>query len=249
MAAEFLTRVNTTSAQGEKSAFIDLRQWAASVPRQQPAGDAYLTARGALPLDPGPVEVSVVDLSGTGAVEALAADELLMVLDGDLTVTWSNGALRLLPDQCAVIPKGSDFQWACSTPSRVIVMSHASELPGVGEPVMIDEEGERAPSNPPAAEALVGSQPTTHNRVDYLSANKEFMCGVWDATPYQRKPTLRRDYEFIKMIEGGTILGDSTGQEQSFAAGDVMLMIMGGTATWLSDRYVKKVYGTFRSLA
>jgi uncharacterized cupin superfamily protein len=96
------------------------------------------------------------------------------------------------------------------------------------------------------AATLVGPTPNCRNHSDFRSANGEFVCGVWDSTPYHRSPMVFRHYELMHLLEGAVTLEDVAGHTNTFSKGDILLMVLGSTCSWRSECHVTKVYATFR---
>jgi uncharacterized cupin superfamily protein len=226
--------------------FIDLRAFASAAAPPDADGNAYLLARNRLSLPPGPISVATIFLEGAGTVEDLEEDEFIIVVEGRIEVRWQKGTFILNAGHSGVLPKGASFAWSASSPSRLIVMSYVSDIPGQGEPIVIDERAELEPSNPPLAELLVGTTPNCRNHSDFRSVSGEFVCGVWDSTPYHRLPMFFRHYELMHLLEGAVTFEDSAGHIATFSKGDIVLMVQGSTCSWLSECHVSKVYATFR---
>lgn len=242
----FLEMGQKASDKRQSSGFIDLRAFASAAVAPDADGNAYLMARDRLPLPPGPISVAATFMKGAGTVDDLANDEFIIVVEGRIEVSWPNGRFRLHAGQSAVLPKGASFVWSAFRPSRLAVMSHVSEVAGHGEPILIDQTDELEPSSPPLADLLIGPTPICRNHRDFRSATGEFVCGVWDSTPYRRRPMLFRHFELMHLLEGTVTLEDTAGHAATFSKGDILLMVQGSTCSWSSECHVTKVYATFR---
>ncbi|MHB8815471.1 MAG: cupin domain-containing protein [Steroidobacteraceae bacterium] len=226
--------------------FIDLRAFASAAVPPNAGGNAYLRARDRVALPPGPISVAAGFVEADGTVEDLGADEFIVVVEGRLEVRWPNGTFTLHAGQSAVLPRGASFAWAALRPSRLIVMSHVGDMADHGEPILIDQTAELEPSSPPPAELLVGPTPNCRNHGDFRSATGEFVCGVWDSTPYHRRSMFFRHYELMHLLEGAVTLEDAAGHTATFSKGDILLMVQGSSCSWRSECHVTKVYATFR---
>jgi uncharacterized cupin superfamily protein len=230
--------------------FIDLRAFAAGTEVAQPSsenGDRFLTARSLLPLPAGPVSVATVRLNGgNGKVANLPADEFLIVLEGELTVSAAGVALTLSTGRSGVLPGGLSFSWTAKTGTVAIALRCSSGPAGAQQPIEIDESAALAPSKPPLAELLVGPTPSCRNHTDYSSANGEFTCGTWDSTPYRRRAMRYRHYELMHLLQGAVTLTDGAGRSQTFGKGDVFLCEQDSECSWDSAVHVTKVYSIFR---
>ncbi|GGE10329.1 hypothetical protein GCM10011390_31690 [Aureimonas endophytica] len=212
------------------------------------AGGAWTFSRRFLPLAPGPVTVAALSLAVDGGhVEALPADEFVLVLSGAIAVTRPDGAeRRFAAGESFVLAKGLSFAWRVDGAARLVVMTYAAPGASGAALVPIDLEAELAPSGAPLAELLVGETPSCRNHTDYRSADGEFVCGVWDSTPYHRRPMLYRHVELMHLLAGSVTFVDEAGREASFATGDTFLVEAGATCSWESREHVAKVYAIHR---
>jgi len=228
--------------------FIDLRRFAESPDGATPdrSGDAYLTARRYLDLPAGPVSVGLITLDGSeGLVGELPGDEFIILLTGELTIACGGDPFRLTPDRSAVIPGGRSFTWRAAAGTSALFMRYDGPV-GAAAPLTIDEAGSLAPSNPPLAELLVGPTPQCRNRTDYRSVDGEFICGVWDSTPYYRLSMPYRHYELMHLLKGAVTFEDAAGRRATFSAGDIFLIEQGAECSWFSDVDVAKVFAIYR---
>ncbi|WP_419815858.1 cupin domain-containing protein [Glacieibacterium sp.] len=227
--------------------FVDLRAFAADAAAGVPTtetGDRYLSARRLLPVPEGVVAVAVLTLDGgTGRVEALAADEFVIVLAGALTVDGTKAAV----DDSIVVPAGLTFDWSAAPGTTAIVVRCDSGAPGSSKVVRIDKVATLVSSNPPSAALLIGDTPSCRNHTDYLSASGEFMAGVWDSTPYHRAAMDYPHYELMHLLEGSVTFEDAVdGRRATFSKGDVFVVVQGTRASWLSEENCAKVYAIYR---
>jgi len=228
--------------------FIDLKAWALEgvPPTTAAAGDAFLTMRRPLELPAGPIGIGVITLErGEGRVAGQAADEFLHVLSGGLTIDVAGRRLLLEAGRSGVIPAGADFDWRSSAPTRAIFMRHANAAAG-SAPCLIDPGADRQPSGPPLAELLTTPTPQCRNHTQYASAHGAFVCGVWDSTPYSRKPMTYGHHELMHLLEGAVTFEDHAGRAATFSAGDVLLVRRGASCSWVSEVAVTKVFAIYR---
>lgn len=231
--------------------FIDLRQFAADPRRGKPAadaqGDAFLTARRELDLQPGPVSLGVLTLDGSqGRVDGLPGDEFIILLSGTLSLDTGEARLTLEANQSAVIPRGCGFDWRAGAETSLVFMRYAAATSGETSPLAIDEAAALEASNPPLAELLVGPTPRCRNHTDYRSADGVFTCGVWDSTPYHRRSMAYRHHELMHLLAGAVTFEDAAGRRATFKAGDIFLVEQGAECSWLSEEHVAKVYAIYR---
>ncbi len=224
------------------AAVVDVRAYAAGT---KPSSD-WLNGRAAPAFADDKAQVAAIALRGEGRVDALAADECVLVLEGRLEIESSSGTVVIEPANAAVLPIGSSFSWRASDDLLAIIYAAPTQAIGSATaPVLIDLDAPLTPSSPPATENLLGPVPSCRNHSDYLSANTEFVCGIWDSTPYHRRQIPYRQVELMYLLEGKVSFTDQHGSV-SFSAGDTCLFVRGDGCAWLSEEHVKKIYATQR---
>lgn len=234
---------------GDCPTFIDLRAFAsdAAVPMvPDPAG----FGRKSLPLRGGPVEVSSLHFApGSGAARGQGGDTFLIVASGSIAITAQDTALLLEEGQCLVLAGGAAFEWSTLEPTTVIALRYTAPTGGAAQAVPIAAEVELAPSGAPLAELLVGPTPSCRNHTTYLSGDGEFMAGVWDSTPYHRRPMPYRHFELMYLLRGSVTFVDELGREGTFGAGDIFLVEQHAQCSWESREDVAKIYAIYRPAA
>lgn len=220
-------------------------------PQETVGADAYLAHRRRLPLPEGPITVERARLAPAASGEGvLPGDEFVLVLEGDVAFEQAGLRLELSAGEAGVLIRDRPLTWRSEAGSELILMRcTGGGGAGADAPVRIDQDAPLAPSNPPAADVLIGPTPQCRAHSDYRSASGELACGVWDSTPYHRRPIEFRHYELMRLLEGSVTFVDAAGREGRFQAGDVILFEQGGSAAWESRDYVKKIYCTFRPAA
>lgn len=225
--------------------FIDLRAFAdqsAEVPGKDPFG----ADRRLVPLRGGPVEAGCIDLpAGLGAVPGSAGDCWLIVTKGAAAI---DSLLLAAGDSC-VIRGGTAFAWSAKAPATLIFIHHLSGATETAGIVPIDIDVELTPSGAPLAELLVGETPACRNHTTFLSDDGEFICGVWDSTPYHRRSMTYRHCELMYLLEGSVTFVDGADRERTFAKDDIFLIEQGAECSWESREHVAKVYAIYRPQA
>jgi len=207
---------------------------------------SYLTGRRRLPLPEGPVTVESASLfSGHGGRNVLPGDEFVLVLGGSVTFRQKRRKIALQAGEAAVLLRDEPLEWATEETTELIIM-RCTAAGSAEEPAVIDTKAPLSPSNPPLANLLVGPTPTCRNHSDFRSATGEFVCGTWDSTPYHRRLMEFRHFELMRLLEGEVTFVDQEGRIGTFGAGDVVLFVQGGAASWESRSHVKKIYSTYR---
>jgi uncharacterized cupin superfamily protein len=241
--------LDSVPARERLGGFIDVlrsrRTWPAADGNVQ---QSYLTGRRRLPLPEGPITVECVTLAEGGSGNAhLPGDEFVLVLNGSVRFRQSGRELSLASGEAGVLLRDRALDWSAEEAAELIIMRCiAGGGAGSDEPVAIDLGAPLSPSNPPLADLLVGPTPECRNHTDYRSASGEFVCGTWDSTPYHRRLMMFPHYELMRLLEGEVTFVDQEGRKGRFGAGDVVLLVQGGGASWQSGSHVKKIYSTYR---
>lgn len=227
------------------AAVLDMRVYAAGT---APSGD-WLNGRSAPAFADPQAKVSAMALRGEGRVETLPTDEFVLVLKGRLEIESEAGTLAIETEAGGVLPVGTSFRWRASDDLLALVYAAPAAARGsAAAPLLIDKDAQLGPSNPPLAENLIGPAPSCRGHSDYVSANSEFACGIWDSTPYHRRQIPYRQVELMFLLEGKVSFSDDKGSI-NFSAGDVCMFVRGPGCAWLSEEYVKKMYATHRPVA
>lgn len=233
--------------------FVDLRAFA----RDKSLGinvtntedkDRFLSHRRVLDWAPGAVTAGVITLeAGSGLVQALPADEFIIIDQGTLTLTQQGSVLTLGPSQSAVLKHGAAFAWSAQGPVSVIFTRYNKSQAYDGAIVPIKASPEMGPSaGGPAAELLLTPPPVCRNYTDYKAGDGEFMCGTWDSTPYTRRALSFRHMELMHLLEGSVTFVDETGRGGTFSKGDIFLIEQKASCSWESLERVAKVYVIYR---
>jgi uncharacterized cupin superfamily protein len=229
--------------------FVDVLRTSEHWPSVEPqSGDGYFPDRRSLPLPEGPiaVEIAQVQPGATGRTR-LSGDEFVLVLEGDITFEQSGARCALGAGEAGVMVREHPLDWRTDGGAKLIVMRcTGGGAAGAEGPVRIDQTAPLTPSNPPAADVLIGPTPQCRNHTDYRSGSGEFVCGTWDSTPYHRQLITFRHYELMRLLEGSVTFVDAAGRAGTFGVGDVVLFEQGGGAAWESREPVKKIYSTYR---
>ena len=233
--------------------FVDLRAFARDeaqgIAVTAPAGaDRFLSSRRILDWAPSPVTAGVITLgAGGGTVQALPADEFIIVNEGSLTLVQQGSTLTLGPNQSAILKHGAAFTWSAQGAVSLIFVRYNKSRAGDGAIVPIRENPEMGPSaGGPAADLLLTPTPVCRNYTDYKSEDGEFTCGTWDSTPYARRALYFRHMELMYLLEGSVTFVDETGRSGTFSKGDIFLIEQKASCTWESREHVAKLYVIYR---
>lgn len=220
---------------------IDLRAYATRV---APTRD-WLAGRVAPAFADDVAAVVAIAPVGKGKVAALAGDEFVIVLSGELTLETARSANVIKAGQSVVLPCGLGFDWRAAAGTVAVIVACPSSTGTAADLVPIDEAAALVASKPPLAELLVGPTPSCRNHTDYASTSGEFVSGTWDSTPYHRRAMPYRHIELMHLLEGAVTFEDASGSV-TFSKGDVFLAARGAQCAWVSHVHVKKVYAIHR---
>lgn len=211
-------------------------------------GSEFLERRRWVDLPPGSITVAAVTVGAGGEQQlTLPGEEFVLVRSGTLVLRQGGAEIRLAAGEQALLLRGLPLSWSSADGAQLVVLRcTAGPQPALAQPVKIDTGAALSPSNPPLAELLVGATPQCRSHASYRSASGEFVCGTWDSTPYHRLPMTFQHFELMHLLEGRVTFVDSNGASGTFASGDVVLFVRGGTVSWESREYVKKAYAWFR---
>ena len=97
----------------------------------------------------------------------------------------------------------------------------------------------------PAGVGLKGDE-KSREHVYYTSAQDDkVQAGVWEAAPYTSGPHTATYSEFMYLLEGSVTLVDKSGREETFRAGDAVLVPRGTEFTWKQTEKVRKYWVIF----
>jgi uncharacterized cupin superfamily protein len=97
----------------------------------------------------------------------------------------------------------------------------------------------------PAGVGLKGDE-KSREHVYYTSAqDDQVQAGVWEAAPYTSGPHKAEYSEFMYLLEGSVTLVDKSGREETFRAGDAVLVPRGTEFTWKQTEKVRKYWVIF----
>ena len=201
-----------------------------------------------LPVRAGSCEIFASAFSaGKGSFCESRGDCFVLVLEGELELAAGDRQVTVTQGTSAVITRGTEFSWRATAPVRLIGMRYADAPEGEGGIVAIDNQAAMSPSNPPLAELLIGETPSCRSANQFASLDDGcFKCGVWDSTPYHRRPMLFRHTELMHLLEGSVSFTDAAGRTATFAKGDTFIIEQGAQCSWDSDVKVAKIYGWYR---
>lgn len=184
--------------------------------------------------------------SGHGAVDAMPADEFVIVESGTVHIAGGDVEVTLAEGDSIVLRGGSSFAWTAETDSHLLFMRRTDGPTGDATIILVDADAPLEPSGAPLAELLVGPTPACRNNTDWKSEDGEFMVGTWDSTPYHRRAMRYGHFELMYLLDGSVTFVDEAGVEGTFSKGDIFLVEQGASCSWDSRVHVKKIYCIYR---
>jgi uncharacterized cupin superfamily protein len=168
--------------------------------------------------------------------------EILVVVDGELSLRATGAAPLLLgPGAGAVIARGTALQLQAVADARFVFCAVAGPQAGAGI-TPLRAEADYQPSNPPAAELLLGPVPQCRSANVFRDEATQVLAGTWDSTPYQRIVRPHPVNEFMFLLAGTVDLAGPDGQVLSSRAGDAVFVPQGAPVGWHSRERVAKFY-------
>jgi uncharacterized cupin superfamily protein len=228
--------------------FIDLRQLAQSGSGN--ADDPFGSGARKLPVKAGPCSINVISLpAGSGDCAGLDADLWVLAEQGAVILAEPTHEVGLRKGQSALIARATPFSWRADEPTILIAMSYPDGPAGEPGITAIDNEASLSPSNPPAANVLLGETPFCRSSNHFTSADGLFCCGVWDSTPYKRLPIYFHKTELMHLLAGAVTFTDAAGRTSTFSKGDTLIIEQGSECSWDSEVHVAKIYAQFNRAA
>jgi uncharacterized cupin superfamily protein len=113
------------------------------------------------------------------------------------------------------------------------------------EIVILDGSVESAASEPPADRLLAGT-PVTRVANYFSDATEQFFAGTWSATRGKWRVRYTEN-ELCVMAAGKVVIESTSGQRNSFAAGDAFVVPAGFSGTWEVLEDCSKIYAIFEA--
>ena len=182
-----------------------------------------------------------------------SVNEFMVLLEGSVTIVDAKGGETLITaGESFIIPKGLVCQWKQTGYVRkfFVIFDDTSGLTPKDATALKVLKPDPAATLPPAAPidpALIagGKSPVLHDLNVFTDMTGQLAAGVWDATPYDRKPIVFGRHELMHFLEGSVTMTGADGVAQTFKAGETVLVMAGAEMGWTSTHYVRKIYCSF----
>jgi uncharacterized cupin superfamily protein len=193
-----------------------------------------------------------------GKLAAYECDEFMLVLDGSVTIVYEDGDEETFrAGDAFAIHKGLVCQWKQTESMRKYYVIFQDPDVGIPERPVSDRAIRLNPQGPagvglePIAlqdlSLFEGELPKQEDHTYFEDATGQLCAGVWTCSPMRRKADRFPRVELMCLLEGSTVLTDSSGQEHKFHAPDVLLVEKDTTMSWTSTESVRKFYCIFET--
>lgn len=231
--------------------FVNLRAFAAAAAAAPAPGSGdggnWATARVPAPVPGGGLGIAALLLEPGHGIASATGSEVVLVLEGALSLTADTATIRLGPGEAAILPMGSDFHWRADEPVRAVTISADRPGPQGARLVRIAPDAPHEPSATPDPRLLAGEQlPLCAQHVDFRSADGGFYCGTWSSSPYHRLPMTYGHWEAMYLLEGEVAFGDAEGNETLVGPGDFIVVPQGQVASWRAIGPTRKLFAILR---
>jgi len=192
---------------------------------------------------PGAMSAGRVGFIGEVDVAHYPHTETLVVVDGELTLTAAGAApLVLGRGEGAVIARGTALRLLAGTRTLFVFCAAEAELANQPGITRLRADAQFKPSNPPAAEVLLGPSPQCRSDNVFKDELTGVVAGTWDSTPYHRIVRPHRLNEFMYLLAGGVRFAGPDGSVLSTVAGDAIFVPQGAPIGWESSERVAKFF-------
>jgi uncharacterized cupin superfamily protein len=193
-----------------------------------------------------------------GKLEASEVDEFMLVLEGSVTIVYPDGEEDTFrAGDAFALHKGLVHQWKQTEYMRKYYMLlEDSNVPIPDKPVS-NRAVRFHPKGPDGVDLeptelddprlFEGALPVQEDHSYFEGATGQVFMGVWTCTPMRRKAQRFGRVELMCLLEGSTVLTDSSGQEHKFQAPDVFLVDTETNMSWKSTANVRKYYCIFEA--
>jgi uncharacterized cupin superfamily protein len=181
-----------------------------------------------------------------------AVNEFMYLLEGSVTMVLEDGKeVTINAGEAFIIPKGLPCQW--KQEGYVRKYFTIFENPGAPAAEDVSSLGIILPTPAGPAEGMlknviedasrfIGEIPTQHNHTYYADPSNQFICGLWDSTPFTAPAAPLPQSELMIILEGAVTLTDKNSNEYFFKAGDTAYVPKGAIRGWKSTEYIRKFY-------
>lgn len=184
-----------------------------------------------------------------------AVNEFMYLLEGSVTMILEDGTeVTVNAGEAFIIPKGLPCQWKQEGYVRKYFVIFENPGAPAGDDVSAQGIILPKPSGPSEglqleviddASGFIGDIPTQHDHTYFTDPSNQFICGLWDSSPFEIPSHPFPRSEMMMILEGAVTLTDKDGNDYLFKAGDTAYVPKGAVCGWKSTEYVRKFYCIF----
>lgn len=192
---------------------------------------------------PGAMSAGRIDFIGEVNVERFPHTEILVVVEGTLSLIAADAApLVLSRGEGAVIARGTALRIQAAARSVAVFCAAAAEVANQPGITRLRADADFKPTNSLPPEVLLGPAPQCRSDNVFKDELTGVVAGTWDSTPYHRIVRPHRVNEFMVLLAGAVRLASPDGSVLSASAGDALFVPQGAPIGWESSERVSKFF-------
>ena len=191
----------------------------------------------------------------TGKLEPYAVNELMLILEGSVTLIDARGHVETLrAGESFVIPKGMPCIWKQTEYMRKYYVifddpsgSVASDTADL-KVIRVDTACNLSPVHGQDPARYDGPVPAQHTQNFFTDLTTQMRVGLWDTVAMRTNPIVFPSNDFMHVLEGSiTFTGVDADWCHTFTAGDSFFKPKGTHYRWICDGYVRKISCSFQA--
>lgn len=195
--------------------------------------------------DDGRTRAGTVNFSGSETIERYPHWEMVILVEGSLTISFDTTRTEISAGGTLVINNGARFIVQADQSAEWVFLSVTTALDSNPEPAVItlfDRDAGLFASPSLTDDILVSEAPTCRNHRMHVRDDIKVRAGLWDSTPYERVFIEQQEHELMHITQGEVTFSDSKGHEAQYGVGETFLVPKGVDGKWTSTVHVAKIY-------
>ena len=185
-----------------------------------------------------------------GRMAPHANNEFMLLLEGEVTIEPDSGPTTTVrAGQAFYLPKGLRMRWHQRQRVRkyFVIFDGPPDVPAPATlaSLIVDPAMALAPSTSPAADTLFGPVPKQQGKAAFTDTTGQFTVGVWETSPYHRKPVPFPRYELMHVLEGGVTVRGADGAAEHYGPGETLFVARGMVGDFDVAQGLRKIYCIF----